>query len=1145
VELAQHPAFVAEVAQLRAHGALLELLGAEDPQIREIRWTYRPARLTRNATAVHHELSLLARSGHVVEGDEALAALAAARAWEGLAALSERSARLGALLNASVEYELAGYQANAACLARNVRQELPRRGQVGLAGLVAEFVERRFLRVQHLAAALATPPSALRTNGSLDPVSAASAISDEKLAEAAARALAARALRAGVSYFLSGREEQFDRAIELLELSGRGLAIAGTVEESNMTTNLATLLPVMRGRSTWQTLAPILPENARWQRYVRALARGLNQPVLDSRSVSELWPSQLSALEGGLLVDEENKVVRMPTSAGKTRVAEMAIVHELVRNPAARCLYIAPYRALASEIEASFDLLLGELGFGATALQGGLEETGLEEFLGAEEQVLVCTPEKADLLLRIHPEVIANVELIVLDEGQIVADPTRGARYELLITRLRRRVPNARLLFLSAVVPEVTLEDFARWLQARERDIVRSAWRPAVQRVARFDWRRDQGTLRFARISDESELERFLPGLVSQEVFEFVNPATGRINRRRFPESGNKSQVAAALAYEFANTGPVLVFCSQTNWAESAAQALKLRLEYGELSGDIQPSWARAGDALAPNVAQEWLGENHIATQLLNAGIALHHGRLPDAVRAAVEDDVRTGRLRILFATNTLAQGVNLPVRTVVVHSVWRQGDADDRERISARDYWNIAGRAGRAGRETDGLIVHIALTEQDDRDFRHYLAHRDEVEAVDSALYTLLQDLVSKRISSDEAAAALDAPLLAMLVEEAFDDAAAVDERVRTAIGESFFAVQARRREVDPEPLRTVAAGTAEAIARDIGWAQLQVFSRTGLSSRSCLQIASDVDARGDELKVLLERGAITDALVTTVLDALAAVEEMQPRFSYPGGYDDLLALWRAGATVPAIVRELDDDSVDAQSLSVFLEDFASFRLPWGTHAYLQIAANRFGIQEIQPSITALPGVLRYGVPTAVAAWLMGLGISSRRTAIALAERYAIEGGAEVVPDLRRWLGQQQIEDLGDELGLTGQALSNLARVCLRARRPALAERLQEALLPISTEFDVEASGAAREAAYRLEVGEQLEAVRDYASALDRNLVLVRYGSVDLGRLMPEIGQLLAVEIDAGLRVTATVDDRISTDGSVRLRVTLTENDG
>ena len=83
---------------------------------------------------------------------------------------------------------------------------------------------------------------------------------------------------------------------------------------------------------------------------------------------------------------------------------------------------------------------------------------------------------------------------------------------------------------------------------------------------------------------------------------------------------------------------------------------------------------------------------------MLRSGIAIHHGQLPDAVRRGVESDFRARRYSVIVATNTLAQGVNLPIRTVIVHSSGRWlADEARYERLSARDYWNIAGRAGRA----------------------------------------------------------------------------------------------------------------------------------------------------------------------------------------------------------------------------------------------------------------------------------------------------------------------------------------------------------------------------------------------------------------------------------------------------------------
>ncbi len=216
--------------------------------------------------------------------------------------------------------------------------------------------------------------------------------------------------------------------------------------------------------------------------------------------------------------------------------------------------------------------------------------------------------------------------------------------------------------------------------------------------------------MRGPQFGDASALETFIPGVIVQTQYEFTNPSTNRKNRRTFPLF-DKKETAAELAYRLADEGVVLVFCAQTNWAESVAKALREAIELREVSQQpIPPFFNPKMLTRSLIVAREWLGKEHLVTQALERGIALHHGRIPERVREAIEKDLRANRYRVVIATNTLAQGVNLPVRTVIIHSCWRAQDAGTRERISVRDYWNIAGRAGRAGMETEGLIIHLTL---------------------------------------------------------------------------------------------------------------------------------------------------------------------------------------------------------------------------------------------------------------------------------------------------------------------------------------------------------------------------------------------------------------------------------------------------
>ena len=186
------------------------------------------------------------------------------------------------------------------------------------------------------------------------------------------------------------------------------------------------------------------------------------------------------------------------------------------------------------------------------------------------------------------------------------------------------------------------------------------------------------------------------------------------------------------------------------------------------------PSFFQTPRTQSVRVAREWLGDDHFVTRLLKRGIAIHHGRLPDALRKSVEDDFRHRRYRVVVATNTLAQGVNLPVRTVIVHSAWRTYADETRERLPARDYWNIAGRAGRAREETEGSVIHIAVSRNGpQRDYREFLARREDVEAVESALFQVLQALVAERISEDYVATELHAEILGILAEEGLDPGA------------------------------------------------------------------------------------------------------------------------------------------------------------------------------------------------------------------------------------------------------------------------------------------------------------------------------------------------------------------------------------
>lgn len=1160
LDLATDGQYLGALSRLRARVSLAELVGPERrAEVDAINWQLDPWAIGKATVALHREVRVAARGAAGLDPEIIRrAALVDARGWEALASVEDRASAFGALINSAVGYELAGYQANATCVARAAERRLGQRPSPSLSLAASAFVQRQFLRLGPLAAAMNRPPdlaavfSGVAISGEFEDTPRDEVLlAEDDLAHFVAQAFAVQALDAAGRYFLSGIEDHLGTAGELLDIACDGFAASGSVREGNLVANLQALLPVMHERSTWSALGAYFDGNVRWTRYLRVLARGLGRVPRDSRSISELWPSQQAAVDGGLLDSHASIVLRMPTSAGKTRVAELAIVHSLLSRPDRSCLYIAPFRALADEVEASLDAVLGEVGLGASSIVGGPETIGVEEILAAESQVLVLTPEKADLLMRVRPDLVDSVGLVVLDEGHIVGDERRGPQFEMLVSRLRRRLPDARFLFLSAVVPDETLEDFARWLgAAQDTGILRSGWRPAIQRVASFEWTAGGGTLRYRRSSaggDEvSAFERFLPRLIPDRPFMYINPQTRRSNTRRFPDPSNRSQLIAGLAYEFANTGPVLMFCPQTNFAEACAKALQTRIELAELVDEPVPSWFTRRRYPSAEVAAVWLGEDDTVTKLLRYGVGVHHGRLPDSVRRAVEDDFRAGRLRVLAATNTLGQGVNLPVRSVLVHSVRRRDDEGRETRLPARDYWNIAGRAGRAGFETDGLVVHLVLNSRDRRDFNYFLAKADDVEPVYSSLFRVLADLVNQRISSPEALAELDPGLMALLVEEGEGRLEATVAAVEPLLRGSLVGVQAERYDQRIEPLIALATAGAASMAENLPFGDLFVFARTGLSSASCVHLQQHAAQRREVLVAGMGAERVTQDLIVHILDGLAGVPEMQPERPFDGNYDELVMEWIAGLPVPDIAQRLtphDQAPMNIAALARAIEEVGSYLLPWGFSAYLQIAEHTLGVAPTV-EVAALPGLVKYGVPAATAAWAMGFGVTTRTLGMSIAAEYADHGGPSDPASLREWLTHQDPVQLAGTMNVSSDLLVELAAVLERTRRPRLSADLQRGpILPRSGYVAVFDEPGVTLAVAKVREGDAVQVVRDHESSLDRNsLQVVARGEV-IGMLDPASSAVLAIEIDAGLEVEATVTERQPTTDGLLLTLQLTQS--
>jgi superfamily II DNA/RNA helicase len=1112
LSLVQDPGFQVETAQIQAKALLSEVVG----QVPPYRWSYIARRVIRNVVMATFELEILASENPDAITDLSAAARKFALIWESFAQLREATTRETALLNAAVNYELAGYQANAMCIARNLSRNGAREEKPSLINMTALFLQRRFLQLRDISREAQVEPAVDQGV-------------QESLVEAMALALAGNAFAQAIRFFLRGDAQALQRAIDTWKNAESLFAALSLVEETNVIRSMRSLLPVMQKRATWTLLPDFAPHQPKWQRYLKLLARGVGTDVYRGRSISELWPSQMTAITHGLLSTTANKIIRMPTSAGKTRIAELAIVHTLVHNPGAKCVYVAPYRALVAELQQSFFHLLNDLGYQISSVTGAYESDDFEELLIRDADVLVITPEKLDLLLRVKPDFLAKVQLIVLDEAHIVHDQRRGMKYELLLTRLMRKLPTARYIILSAVIPQESLEDFARWFNASsQEDMLTSSWRPSLQRYALFEWRGQTGVMRYTPEEDVQVLREFVPGIIHQQLFEYTNPQTGRIKRKRFPDGNSKAQVAAELAYKFAELGPVLVFCTQTNFVEAVARALQEKLEILTLTGHTVPAYfAGSPERRAALLAHEWLGDRPFA-DWFNAGIGVHYGALPEVIRHAVETDFRQGKLRVLIATNTLAQGVNLPVKTVIFHSCWRYVDGT-RERLSARDYWNVAGRAGRAGEETESLVIHMQTSQTDERDFAYYLSAREHVEPVDSALYQKLVALVQNRLSEEALATELDPEILALLTEEEPD--LILGNASHEPLEGSLVHIQAKRRSFPLQPLGEVFVRVARDLTAGVVSPELRaVYSSTGLSSTSCRMLHTHIDEHKKRITSLFSQSGLAqhDDVIDLLLPVCLEISEMQSDREFGGSYRDLLRSWVAGTAIHELMAEFREQASSSEELGRFIDDLFGYRLPWGMASYIRMAVALLALEdtEISDVVKFLPSMVKFGVPEPMACWAMSAGIPLRRTAIELAAACRNELVTPHYEAFLAWLSSLSSERLHDEFGLTSPMLEDVSKaIFVSSVNPLLKQfTTLDAFLP----YDVEVRGIGYEnravVALQAHPEQSVTLVRDYDNLLDRNAIAVRLLHQDMGYIPRNVAQILAPEMDTGSTLGATI---------------------
>lgn len=580
--------------------------------------------------------------------------------------------------------------------------------------------------------------------------------------------------------------------------------------------------------------------------------------VLRDNGYGDLWPSQRDAAP--LAVGGENIVLAVPTASGKSLVAYLALLSKALKG--AHGLYLVPLRALASEKFDDLKALGGALGLKVAIATGDLDA---EDPQLARYDIVVATSEKADALMRHKAQWLTNMGCIVADEVHLLGDASRGPTLEVLLARFRQLNPKAQVVALSATIQNS--RQLADWLGATH---IKTEWRPVTLREGILYGRGIQ-YLDNEKVEIDSDLEDASLALTEDAV-----------------KKG----------------GSAIVFVSTRKSTEALAEKLAMAVRR-HLPADtervLQEAAASLGGAEGTSV------EKKLAKCILG-GAAFHHAGLRGSERSLVERLFKQGHIRALSATPTLAAGVNLPARRVIVRDLFRYDVNEGNRPIPVLEYKQMAGRAGRPRFDKVGEAITIAKTQEQRSEIllNFLLAETERVESklgTENALRTHILSSIASGFVKDEQS--LDAFMNATFY--AFNsDTWVLKERITrvidfllendlvTAEGDGFQATRFGKRvsELYIDPMSAV----------KIRQALTRIEKTARLTPLSFLHTAA---ATPDMIPIYLRKG---DEWLAAVAEEREAELLVPPP---PGDYDFFLAELKTAMLLQDWIDEAPDEEV------------------------------------------------------------------------------------------------------------------------------------------------------------------------------------------------------------------------------------------
>ena len=512
-----------------------------------------------------------------------------------------------------------------------------------------------------------------------------------------------RGIRELTNFLTYGRDSGLSRSREHFRRALETRCAPSDIESRWVAAQLLRVADGLENSSVWSVLPPSLPSAA------RAMTLG-DPPVL------QLWPPQLSFLSGGtsdapspLDPAARRVILSFPTSAGKSLLAQLFVTAHIAGGNDDVCV-VAPTHSLCRELSASLRRRLRTLGYYLHVEPSPAFETPKP----AAARAVVMTPERLAARLRSDPTGLLNeFGMFVIDEAHLVADSERGWRLEETLSLLNHvtKATHHRILVLSAALGSQA--HVIAWLDAGSGVIARDEhWRGprrlAVIYTTRPDWNAQthepaQGPRRARSVTPLMGVVHLRTGLTGSVARgEFTEPVgmlvrrqqrSGQWTRDSSRSTSQRTQLLPLISHIQA-TGSVLVIEATKSAAQSLAEEI------------AAPLYENPATFALADLVRTRLGPEHALSRVIPKGVAFHHAALPVDIQSEIEDAVREGQVKCLVATTTLTEGINLPFKSVIVARRGYQDSDGFVEVVDDARLLNAIGRAGRAGRETEGWLI-------------------------------------------------------------------------------------------------------------------------------------------------------------------------------------------------------------------------------------------------------------------------------------------------------------------------------------------------------------------------------------------------------------------------------------------------------